>query len=84
MEQMKVRMTYCNMDTEEIRYFEYIYSIRELGEWFGGLLDEYRKWSDAEIAWKKKRQESIHTIQFPFPYREAKRACDPCISHDMP
>lgn len=83
MEQMKVRMTYCNMDTEEIRYFEYIYSIRELGEWFGGLLDEYRKWSDAEIAWKKKRQESIHTIQFPFPYREGQRELVTHVYHTI-
>ncbi len=81
--QMKVRMTYCNMDTEEIRYFEYTYSVQELGEWFGGLLEEYRKWSDAEIAWKKKRQESIHTLQFPFPYREGQRELVTHVYHTI-
>lgn len=83
MEQMKVRMTYCNMDTEEIRYFEYTYPVRELGEWFGGLLDEYRKWSDEETAWKKRRQESIHGMQFPFPYREGQRELVTHVYHTI-
>lgn len=83
MEQMKVRMTYCNMDTEEIRYFEYTYFVRELGEWFEGMLDEYRKWSDEEIAWKKKRQESIRAMQFPFPYREGQRELVTHVYHTI-
>ena len=50
--EMKVRMTYCNLDTEEIRYFESFYTAAELEEWFLGLIREYRKWADDEIAWK--------------------------------
>lgn len=31
---IRVRITYCNMDTEQIRYFHYDYEIGELNEWF--------------------------------------------------
>lgn len=36
--QMKVRMTYCNMETEELRYFVNTYQRAELDEWFEALL----------------------------------------------
>ena len=45
----------------------------DLEEWFDSLLQEYRKWSDADIAWKKLRQDSIHSLSFPFPYREGQK-----------
>ena len=41
--QMKVRMTYCNMETEELRYFVSTHSRAELEEWFIGILEEYKK-----------------------------------------
>ena len=72
-EQMKVRMTYCNMDTEEIRYFQYQYSMDELKDWFFDLLKQYRKWSDEEYSWKKCRQDSIKKLDFPFAYREGQK-----------
>ena len=39
-ERMNVRMTYCNMETEELRYFTQEYFVRELEEWFFSLLEE--------------------------------------------
>ncbi|MDO4293037.1 MAG: ATP-dependent DNA helicase [Eubacteriales bacterium] len=81
--QMKVRMTYCNIDTEEIRYFEYLYTSEELGDWFGELAQEYRRWADAEIAWKKRRQDSIHRLRFPFPYREGQKELVTHVYHTI-
>ncbi|MBQ3104817.1 MAG: ATP-dependent DNA helicase [Lachnospiraceae bacterium] len=68
-----VRMTYCNMDTLEIRYFEYVYEVSELEEWFMTLLASYDKWAKMEIAWKKLRQSSIRQLKFPYPYREGQK-----------
>ena len=73
-ERMEVSMTYCNIETEEIRYFKFVYEMSDLEEWFDSLLQEYRKWSDADIAWKKLRQDSIHSLSFPFPYREGQKS----------
>ena len=36
--EVKVRMTYCNMDTEEKRYFDFTYSHEEITTWFLELL----------------------------------------------
>ncbi len=70
---MRVQMTYCNMDTEEIKYFTYDYSYEELKEWFDNLVLEYKKWTDFVNAWKKLRQQTIQKMSFPFIYREGQR-----------
>ncbi|MEG1848507.1 MAG: ATP-dependent DNA helicase [Lachnospiraceae bacterium] len=70
---IRVRMTYCNIETEEVRYFHEEYSFVELRDWFEGLIGQYRKWADYEIHWKKLRQESISQLAFPFPYRKGQR-----------
>ena len=73
LERIGVQMTYCNLDTEEIRYFREIYTFEALTVWFTHLIEDYRKWADWQIAWKKQRQESIHTLEFPFSYRQGQK-----------
>ncbi len=68
-----VRMTYCHMETEEIRYFEEQYSYSQLEEWFLALMDQYRKWADFRFWWQQSRQDSIRKTEFPFPYREGQK-----------
>ena len=70
---IRVRMTYCHMETEEIRYFHEEYLYEELQTWFGELMAQYRKWADYQFAWQKCRQASIKEMQFPFPYREGQK-----------
>lgn len=70
---IQVRMTYCNMETEDIRYFNYEYSQAELEEWFQKLVGEYLKWADYEYEWRRVRDESIRGLNFPYPYREGQK-----------
>jgi len=70
---IQVRMTYCHIETEEIRYFTSEYTFTELKEWFEGVLQEYLKWADYEYHWKQTRNESIRQVQFPFSYREGQK-----------
>lgn len=70
---IQVRMTYCHLETEEIRYFTSEYTFEELKKWFEGVLQEYVKWADYEYQWKQTRNESIRQVQFPFPYREGQK-----------
>lgn len=72
-DKIQVRMTYCNMETEDIRYFTEDYEVSELTAWFQKLISEYLKWADYEYEWKKIRNESIRSLQFPFPYREGQK-----------
>lgn len=64
-----IQMTYCNLDTEEIRYFRENYRFEELEQWFLKLTTEYKKWADFQYQWKEKRQASIHQLEFPYEYR---------------
>lgn len=73
LQRMKVRITYCNMDTEEIRYFHFAYDMKELEEWFGELLAGYRRWADFQYGWQELRGKSIKELQFPFTYRKGQR-----------
>lgn len=71
--EIRVRMTYCHMDTEEIRYFHEEYDYKELQAWFEDVMEQYRKWADYSFTWQKCRQASIRELEFPFPYREGQR-----------
>ncbi|MDE6674993.1 MAG: PD-(D/E)XK nuclease family protein, partial [Acetatifactor sp.] len=71
--EIQVQMTYCHMETEEIRYFNYRFTTREIQEWFGELIRSYLKWADYQFQWKRKRDDSIRRLEFPFPYREGQK-----------
>jgi len=70
---IQVQMTYCNLETEDIRRFLREYSFEELEHWFCALMEEYRKWCEYQISWKAIRQESIREVEFPFPYRDGQK-----------
>ncbi|PLT79617.1 helicase C-terminal domain-containing protein [Mediterraneibacter gnavus] len=68
-----VQMTYCQMETEEIRRFCQEFEFQELQTWFQDLVTQYEKWAKFEIEWRNVRNDSIRQIEFPFPYREGQR-----------
>lgn len=70
---ISVQMTYCNLETEEIRRFVQEFSVKELKSWFDELTEQYCKWCEMQVKWKTCRQESIHACVFPFPYREGQK-----------
>lgn len=73
LDQIGVQMTYCNLDTEDVKLFQEVFTWDALADWFGNLIAEYRKWADWQIMWRRKRQESIQNLEFPYPYREGQR-----------
>lgn len=72
-ERIGTRMTYCNIETEELKYFENEYSFYELKAWFEGLIKEYAKWACWQYHWILKRNSSILPVNFPFAYREGQK-----------
>lgn len=71
--EITVQMTYCNLDTEEIRRFQEHYSFTELEQWFLGVAEAYDKWAEFQYRAKQERDISIQELEFPFPYREGQR-----------
>ena len=41
-----IQVTYCQLETEDIRRFTKDYSLEELEQWFQGLIHEYVKWAN--------------------------------------
>lgn len=68
-----VQMTYCHLETEEIRRFHSQYEIEELRKWFYELANQYEKWARFQVDWKKIRNESIKETEFPYEYREGQK-----------
>lgn len=66
-------MTYCQMETEEVKRFYQTYGCTELEKWFLNLVHQYEKWALFQIEWRKKRNASIRRVEFPFPYREGQK-----------
>jgi Rad3-related DNA helicase len=68
-----IQMTYCNMETEEIRRFQVEKTFEELEAWFQGLIHEYVKWARYLYIHGLRRDESIQELSFPFPYRSGQK-----------
>ena len=73
LEKIGVQMTYCQMETEEVKRFQYSYQSSELKAWFDEVIRQYEKWAKFQIEWRKARNASIKGIEFPFPYRKGQR-----------
>ena len=68
-----LQMTYCNMETEEIKRFQTEKTMEELKVWFQGLIHEYVKWARYLYQHGLRRDESIGDLEFPYPYRQGQR-----------
>lgn len=73
LDEIGVQMTYCQMETEEVKRFQYSYQSNELKVWFDEVIRQYKKWAKFQIEWRKARNASIKGIEFPFPYRKGQR-----------
>ena len=71
--EIAVQMTYCNLDTEEIKRFKESFTFEYLQEWFHNLVEEYCKWAQFEVDNRGLRNESIEDLEFPYPYRAGQR-----------
>ncbi|MDE6364732.1 MAG: ATP-dependent DNA helicase [Lachnospiraceae bacterium] len=73
LDQIGVRMTYCQIESEELKYFHEDFTFEELQRWFEDLMLEYKKWADFQFTWNTIRTASIKQLAFPFSYREGQK-----------
>ena len=71
--EIQTRISYCNIETEEMKYFHHTFTRFELTKWFEELVLEYKKWIDDYAKWRKKRNNSIEETVFPFTYRKGQK-----------
>lgn len=68
-----IRMTYVNLDNDEVRHLFYKKTREEITEYFLSLMTLYKKWADLRTDFTRKRDASIASLNFPFPYREGQK-----------
>lgn len=69
---ISVQVTYCHLESEEERRFKETYTNLEIQNWFEDLINRYEPWAVYEYDWRLKRNASIQSLEFPFPYREGQ------------
>lgn len=81
LEEIDVQMTYAHLDTEVIKRFRETFTRAELKQWYEELTDSYHRWLAYQIEWRKKRNESMENLEFPFAYRKGQREMVSGIYH---
>lgn len=73
LQRIHVQMTYCNLETEEVRRFRQGFTLKELEDWFFDVVGQYQKWAEHQKRWREIRQASLKELTFPFPWREGQK-----------
>ena len=75
LEALDVRLTYYQIDTEEIIRYVRHFSAPELEDFLLDLLRQYLPWARRQLHWIEARNRSLAALAFPFPsYRPGQRA----------
>ena len=72
---LAVRLTYYQIDTDQIRRFTRRFTRSELEQFLQQLLEQYAPWAQRQLDWAARRAQSLAALQFPFAsYRPGQRA----------
>lgn len=80
---IEVQMTYCHLETEEIKRFREEFSFSYLKKWFEDLLSEYYKWANFQYQRRIERRSSMEGLEFPYPYRKGQKELVSGVYHTM-
>ena len=72
-ETIGVRMTYVDLETEEVRTFELTYTREENAAWYRELADEWHRWIALRENHRASRAASMTGLAFPFTYRPGQK-----------
>ena len=70
---IEVQMTYVSLETEEIKYFNQLYTYEEIEEWFLTIVNIFKKWADFQYYHKIELLESVQRLKFPYEYRDGQK-----------
>lgn len=71
---MGIQLTYFNREAGESKEFYKYFKIQELEDFFFDIINQYMRWVKRNVKWRKKRDDSIRKLSFPFSsYRKGQR-----------
>ncbi|MCI8427299.1 MAG: ATP-dependent DNA helicase [Lachnospira sp.] len=73
LENIDIRLTYCNSQTREIKQYTEHFTAAVLIDWFDNVIETFSKWIDFLLKHKQSRKSSIVNLQFPYDYRPGQR-----------
>jgi hypothetical protein len=73
LDEIRVQLTYCQLETEAIKRFQTSFKMMDLEKWFFHLVDQYEKWANFQIEWDAIRTNSIRQTEFPYEYRKGQK-----------
>ncbi|MGL5259504.1 MAG: ATP-dependent DNA helicase [Lachnospiraceae bacterium] len=82
-EEIKIQLTYCNLETEEIKYFHETFFLIDLEQWFMEALFCYKKWCRFKLEWKRNRDRTLLEFELPFSYRKGQKELITHIYHSI-
>ena len=68
-----IRLTYCNLETEEVRRFLMMLPREEVLGWFAETILLYRRWTDLDQENRKRLISSAKELTFPYEYRPGQK-----------
>lgn len=81
--QMDVQITYCHIESLEIKRFLVHQSREELESWFEALIAQYEKWAKDTYEWDIIARQSSKRCSFPFSYREGQKELITHVYHTI-
>ena len=79
-----VRMTYVHLEeNERIRRFSFIFKREEIFGWYEELIADFKKWTDMQNEWERKRDLSMEPLSFPFEYRKGQKVLVSSVYHTI-
>ena len=67
------QITYCDLDTEEIRRFQTVRTAEELETWMTDLAEQYFRWAHFQADHREERNLSGEALGFPYDYRPGQK-----------
>ncbi len=72
--EVDVQLTYCQLTTGETRELRHTITMDALERFMADLLEDYIRWARRLENWRRRRNQSILELAFPFPdFREGQR-----------
>ncbi len=66
LDSLAVRLTYYQIDEEQIIRFVRQFTAQELENFLINLLEQYTPWARRQLVWAEKRKQSLKTLPFPY------------------
>lgn len=81
LDKVNVQMTYCHLESEQVKRFTEECSMSSLKKWFTDLMADYYKWAEFQYRRRITRRETMQGLEFPYAYREGQKELTAGVYH---